>query len=57
MNQDASTKAYILRLFSDELQCDKTAVVALESNQLKKWLLEWARTESNIELKKELESN
>ena len=51
MNKEAYIKSYILRLFSDELQYDETPVGALERNQLKKWLLEWARTESNTEVK------
>jgi hypothetical protein len=39
-NEDA--KAYIQRLFSQELQYDETPTGAIERNQLKKWLLEWA---------------
>jgi hypothetical protein len=39
-NEDA--KAYIQRLFSQELQYDETPIGAIERNQLKKWLLEWA---------------
>ena len=42
MNKEAYIKSYILRLFSDELQYDETPVGALERNQLRKWLLEWA---------------
>jgi hypothetical protein len=39
-NEDA--KAYIQRYFSQELQYDETPTGAIERNQLKKWLLEWA---------------
>ena len=39
-NEDA--KAYIQRLFSEELQYDETPTGARERLQLKKWLLEWA---------------
>jgi hypothetical protein len=39
-NTDA--KAYIQRYFSQELQYDETPTGAIERNQLKKWLLEWA---------------
>jgi len=39
-NTDA--KAYIQRYFSQELQYDETPAGAMERNQLKKWLLEWA---------------
>lgn len=40
---NADIKAYIQRYFSDELQYDETPVGAMERNQLKKWMLEWAK--------------
>ena len=39
-NTDA--KAYIQRLFSEELQYDETPAGARERYLLQKWLLEWA---------------
>jgi len=51
MNTDATIKDAVLQYFSDQLQYDETPVAALKRNQLKKQLLEWARTESNTEVK------
>jgi len=42
MNKVESIKAYIQRLFSDELQYDETPTGAKERYLLQKWLLEWA---------------
>ena len=39
-NQD--TKAYIKRLYSQELEHDETIGAAMERQQLRKWLLAWA---------------
>lgn len=57
MNKDAKIKDAILTYFSDSLQYDETPVGALKRYQLQKMLLEWARTESNVELKKALEGH
>jgi hypothetical protein len=35
-------KACIKRYFSDDLQYDETITAAMERNQLKKWILNWA---------------
>ncbi len=51
MNTDATIKDAVLQYFSDALQYDETPVAALKRNQLKKCLLEWARTESNTQVK------
>jgi len=51
MNTDATIKDAVLQYFSDQLQYDETPVAALKRNQLKKCLLEWARTESNTQVK------
>ena len=48
MNKEVYIKSYILRYFSDELQYDESPVGAMERNQLKKWLLEWARTDTEV---------
>jgi hypothetical protein len=39
-NQDI--KAYIKRLYSEELEHDETIGAAMERQQLRKWLLDWA---------------
>ena len=39
-NQDI--KAYIKRLYSQELEHDETIGAAMERQQLRKWLLAWA---------------
>jgi hypothetical protein len=39
-NQDI--KAYIKRLYSEELEHDETIEAAMERQQLRKWLLDWA---------------
>jgi hypothetical protein len=54
MNGTADIKAYINRYFSDELQYDETPAGAYERLQLQKWMLRWAKEETNSELKKEL---
>ena len=54
MNGTADIKAYINRYFSDELQYDETPTGAYERLQLQKWMLRWAKEETNSELKKEL---
>jgi hypothetical protein len=56
MNGVADIKAYINRYFSDELQYDETPTGAYERLQLQKWMLRWAKEETNSELKKELVS-
>ena len=38
-----SIKAYIIRLFSDDLRNDKSIGGDMERNQLRKWLLAWAQ--------------
>jgi len=43
MNGTADIKAYINRFFSDELQYDETPAGAMERNQLRKWMLYWAK--------------
>lgn len=43
IKDEASIKAYINRYFSQDLQYDESIAGAMERNQLRKWLLAWAK--------------
>lgn len=43
MNGTSDIKAYINRYFSQDLQYDETPGGAMERNQLRKWMLDWAK--------------
>lgn len=43
IKDEASIKAYINRLFSQDLQYDETIAGAMERKQLQRWLTDWAK--------------